>query len=394
MLGCLLLWPAGARAQLTAPREAPSIQLGPIDLYPTLQIVDAGKDSNVFEEAQNPKEDYTLTVQSRALAVMKLGLNEVMASTGADYVWFQQYKQERSSNAQYALRLNLSAGRLKPFIGAERTRDRRRPTPEIDVRARRLERAAVVGSNFNMTERTALTATAQIDDSSYQEGERFRGVDLAQALSRSIRTYSSGVRYALTPFTTLVVTGSYEIIVFQQSHIRDAKAYSVDSTWEFSPDAALRGRVTAGMQIFKPVNPELAEYKGPRFVAGLNWSLSDVTSLDIVGTRNVSYSYKDTEPYYLLTGGRVTVIQRVAGPFDVQGSIERQYLSYRWSVGNRTSADLQDDTTDTIGGGIAINIRHGFKVLFTAERTARHSNVDTSLNYRRTRLLSAISLGS
>jgi len=60
---CLLLWPAGVRAQLTAPREAPSLRLGPIELYPTLQIVDAGKDSNVFEESQNPKEDDTFNLQ-------------------------------------------------------------------------------------------------------------------------------------------------------------------------------------------------------------------------------------------------------------------------------------------------------------------------------------------
>ena len=391
---CLLLWPAGAHAQLTAPREAPSLRLGPVELYPTLQIVDAGKDSNVFEESQNPKEDYTVTLQSRALAVMRFGQNEVMASSGADYIWFQQYKDERSSNAQYAMRLNLSASRLKPFIGAERRRERRRPTPEIDARARRLERAAVVGANLSLTERTALTATAQIDDSSFEHGERFRGVDLAEALSHSDQTYSGGVRYALTPLTTLVMTGSYDNTLFRQSHIRDSKAYSVDSTLEFSPDAALRGRVTAGMQIFKPVNPGLAEYKGPRFLAALNWLLSDMTSLDVVGTRNVNDSYKDTEPYYLLTGGRLTLTQRVIGPLDVQGSFERQYLSYRWRLGTTSSADLQDDTTDTIGGGIGINIRHGFKVLLTAERTMRRSNADASLNYRRTRLLSAISLGS
>jgi hypothetical protein len=390
----LAAWPATAYAQLTAPPEAAEIQLGPVGLYPSLQIVDAGKDSNVFEEAKNPKEDYTFTVQSRALLVTKVGLNELMFSTGGDYVWFRQYRQERSSNAQYAMRLNLSASRLKPFVGAERIRERRRPTPEIDVRARRLERAAVVGSNLSLTERTALTATAQINDSSYEAGQLFRGVDLATTLSSSRRTYSGGVRYAVTPLTTLVVTGRYEDTIFRQSHIRDSKAYGVDSTLEFSPDAALRGRVVAGMQIFRPVDRALAQYTGPTFLAALNWSPSDTTIFDVVGTRNVSYSYKDSQPYYLLTGGRLTVSQKVIGPFDVQGTVDRQYLSYRWRPGETSSSNLQDDTTDTIGGGIGINIRRGFKVLLTAERTARHSNVDPSLDYRRTRLLTRITLGS
>jgi hypothetical protein len=390
----VLLWPAAAYAQLTAPREAPPIQLGPVDVYPTLQIADAGKDSNVFEDAQDPKSDYTLTVQSRVLTVTKLGLNELMFSTGGDYLWFRQYKQEQSSDGQYAMRFNLSASRFKPFIGAGRTRTRTRPTTEIDLRARRLERSVVVGSNFDLTQRTAITATAQIDDSAYERGQLFRGVDLADALSRSRTTYSGGVRYAVTPLTTMAITGSYENAVFRRSHLRDSKIYRVETTLEFSPDAALRGRFSAGMQMFKPVDSELAEYKGPTFLAGLNWSLSDVTTFNVVATRNVNNSYKDTEPYYLLTGGRVTVTQKLIGAFDVQATADRQYLSYRWRRGIAPSSSLEDDVTDTVGGGVGINMRRGFKLLLTAERTRRHSNVDTSLHYERTRLLSTVTIGS
>src|SRR5260221_12111563 len=78
-----LLWPAAAHAQLSAPREAAQIQYGPVSLYPSLQIIDAGKDSNVFDDSQSPKEDYTLTIASRALVVAKLGANELMFSTGS-----------------------------------------------------------------------------------------------------------------------------------------------------------------------------------------------------------------------------------------------------------------------------------------------------------------------
>ena len=123
----MLRVPAGAaraHAQINAPREAAQIEYGPFSLYPSLVIADAGRDSNVFNDGQSPKEDYTFTVQSRALVVTRLGLNELMFSTGSDYVWFRRYKGERSSNATYALRFNLSASRFKPFVGADRSRTR------------------------------------------------------------------------------------------------------------------------------------------------------------------------------------------------------------------------------------------------------------------------------
>src|ERR1700674_4692808 len=107
-----LLWPPGARAQISAPRESAQIEFGPVSLYPSLVVADAGKDSNVFNDNQAPKQEYTFTVESRALVVTRLGLNELMFSTGSDYVWFRQYNQERSSNTAYALRFNLSASRF------------------------------------------------------------------------------------------------------------------------------------------------------------------------------------------------------------------------------------------------------------------------------------------
>ena len=175
-----LLWPAAAHAQLTAPRERAQIEYGPVSLYPSLQVVDAGKDSNVFDDSKDPKEDYTFTVASRALVVTRLGANELMLSTGSDYVWFQQYAQERSANALYALRFNFSASRFKPFVGAQRSRTRSRPNAEIEARARRLERNVTVGSNFDLSERTGIMVSATAGDSTYAEGESFRGRELEE----------------------------------------------------------------------------------------------------------------------------------------------------------------------------------------------------------------------
>jgi Putative beta-barrel porin 2 len=390
----LALWPAAARAQLTAPREGAQIQFGPVGLYPTLQIVDAGRDSNVFDDGANPKEDYTFTVQSRALVVTRLGLNELMFSTGSDYVWFRRYKGERSSNGTYALRFNLSASRFKPFIGALRNRTRSRPNPEIDARVLRLEREALVGSNFELTERTAITATATVNDSSYEKGETFQGANLS-ALSRTGRAYSAGVRYAVTPLTTLVLAGNYAEDRFPKSHVRDSKTYSFVPVVEFAPEAAIRGSLAAGAEVFKPGDRRFAQYKGATFTSLLSWAIfSNMTSFDLRANRNVGYSYREDEPYYLITRARLNLTQKFVGPFELVGGAEREQLSYKWRLGMTALANPHTDITNIVNGGISITMQRGFKVLLSVEKTRRHSATDATLNFQRTRFLSTVTIGS
>jgi hypothetical protein len=380
---------------LTAPREAAQIALGPISFYPSVQLIEAGKDTNVFNDGSEAKEDYTFTVRSRALTMVKLGLNELMFSTGSNYVWFREYTAERSVNGQYALRFNLSASRLKPFVGAEHNRTRSRPNPEIDVRARRLERVALAGFAYGVSDRTAITASLRFDDMSYDDGELFRGVDLGSALNRTGKSFAGGVRYAVTPLTTLAVTGDYAEDIFPESRIRDARSYSIGPTLEFSPDAAIRGRLMAGFQIFKPINPTLAEYKGSVVTAALNWSLYGRTIFDLEGTRDVSYSYLDSQPYYLLTAIRLHAAQPLFGPVDLEGMVALEHLSYRWRLeAPINAASSRADTTRIYSGGLGFNFGRGFRATITAERTTRRSNEDPRLDFKRTRLLSSMTFGS
>jgi Putative beta-barrel porin 2 len=392
-----LLAPPAARAQITAPRELAQIEFGPVSVYPTLVVADAGKDSNVFNDNQAPKQDYTLTVQSRALVVTRLGLNELMFSVGSDYVWFRQYKQERSSNAAYAVRLNFSASRFKPFVGAQDLRLRSRPNPEIDARVRRLDRQGTGGLAFALTERTSINAAAVIDETLFDRGQSFQGVDLSQALNRKGRAYSGGVGYAVTPLTTLLLAWKYAEDRFPLSHLRDSKTYAFTPTLQFSPDAALRGQVSAGVEVFKPKDTQFARYRGATYDALLSWAVfSDRTTFDLRGSRNVSYSYKVNEPYYLVTGARLGVNQKFFGPFELTAGADREYLSYRWHQGvtGITDSNPRADTTDVLSGGIGINMKRGFKVALTAEKTRRHAATDPNLSFQRTRLLSTITIGS
>ena len=394
--GAALVIAAPASAQITAPTEPAQIAFGPLSLYPSLQVVDAGVDENVFNDGTEPVRDYTATVASRVLAVVRLGSNELLLQTGNDYVWFQQFSSERSSNAVYAMRFNLSASRFKPFIGAERVRTRARRSPEIDVRARRVESAVLGGLAFDLTPRTSITASARLDEAEYEEGERFRGVELGDALNRTGHTADAGVRYAITPLTTLSVTTGYEEQTFKHSHLRDMKRYTVGPTVEFSPEAAIRGRVVTAFELFRPEDPTLAEHTGIAYQAVLNWSLYGRTLFDVGAGRNISYSYQDSDPYYLLTSARLGIAHPIWDRFEVYAGADWEHMAYRWQRGAMPAAGDGNRVDILTGGTAGVGVRLGsdFHMRVGIEKTRRKSAEDPLQNFNRTRILTTVTVGS
>lgn len=390
------LWGAApVVAQISTPREAAHIEFGTLALYPTLQLVDAGIDDNVFNSPVAPQRDYTMTVSGKVLSVLRLGSNELLFQAVNDYVWFQESTSERSNNTLYAVRFNLSASRFKPYIGAEYIRTRVRRSPEIDARARQVDRTVLGGMAFEVSPRTALTASARLEDVNYKEGEEFRNVALDEALNRSGRIADAGVRYAITPLTTLSVTAGYEEQKFKESHFRDLRRYTVGPTLEFAPEAAIRGRVVTALELFKPDDPAFAELIGLAYQAMVNWSLYGRTTFDFGAGRNISYSYQDTEPYYLLTSVSLLVTQPLPGWFELYGGYDWNHMAYRWRRGAVAAPGESDriDTLAMVNGGVGLRLGRSFHLKVGVEKTRRRS-IDPLQDFNRTRILSTVTVGS
>jgi hypothetical protein len=396
VLAALLLAGVRVEAQITAPREAARIEFGTLALYPSLQVVDAGIDDNVFNDTSAPLRDYTLTVASKVLSVLRLGSNELLFQAGDDYVWFRDSISERSNNTQYAVRFNMSASRFKPYIGAEHLRTRVRRSPELDARARRVDRTMLGGIAFELSPRSALMASVRLEDTTYQSGETFRNVALDDALNRSGRGADAGVRYAVTALTTLSVTAGYEEQTFKESHLRDLKRYSVGPTLEFNPEAAIRGRVVTAFELFEPSDPTLEKRMGAAYQALLNWSLYGRTTFDLAAGRNITYSYQDTEPYYLLTNVRLVVTQPLPGWFEFYGGYDWEHMAYEWSrnaIATLGKSDRVDRLTG-VSGGFGMRVGRTLHVKVGVEKTQRRSIEDALQNFRRTRILSTVTVGS
>ena len=390
---CLIATVVPAVAQIEVPREDARILFGPLSLYPSVRVIDLGIDENVFNESTSGKDDFTATISSKVVSALRLGVNQLLFSAGGDYVWFDDYASERSANANYAARFNFSASRFKPFLGWEYLTTRVRVNQEIDERARRIEQLVTTGADFDLTQRTALTFSAKWAETTFADNEAFRGTELDVALNDRARGFSAGAKYAVTPLTTVSVTGNFVDDVFPDATFRNSKSYSITPVVEFAPEATIRGRFAAGYQVFVPEDPDLARNRGLIMEGALNWIVMGVTTFDLVAARNVNYSYDASQPYYLQTGARLTVTQRVFGPIALQGSADHQQLAYRWRRGADPLSVDRVDTADIFSAGVLVRMGRGFNVLVGAEKTRRNSPEDLTFNYNRTRLLTNVVIG-
>jgi hypothetical protein len=165
---------------------------------------------------------------------------------------------------------------------------------------------------------------------------------------------------------------------------------------EFSPDAAIHGRLGIGVEKFQPLDVTLPASIGAVYDASLNWSLFGRTTFDLNGSRDTRYSYQDSQPYYLITGVRLNVAQRLFGPLDLLGGTDWEHLAYRWHRdAERNPGEL--DASNTITGwsaGFAVNLARSFRITIVADQTQRRSPLDVRQNFRRTRLLSSVTLGT
>src|SRR3954470_20167336 len=105
------LLPAAARAQAQAQGQTPTptndaanvdeirknarMHVGPLYISPALLLKEAGIDSNVFNQAVDPKSDFTMTVTPQADIAITFARRALLTTTvGSDLVYYANYATE------------------------------------------------------------------------------------------------------------------------------------------------------------------------------------------------------------------------------------------------------------------------------------------------------------
>jgi hypothetical protein len=367
-----------ARAQLPDIPDPDTVRghLGPLLLNPTVSLVNAGIDTNVFNEADGlaPKSDATLTLTPASDWWMRMGRAWITGRVRQDMVWYQEYASERSFNQSYAVGLIAPLNRLTLRVGGTWADTRERPGFEIDARADRREHSVLGAVELRALARTRVGLRGERRQVEFDDDALFLGSSLRAELNRTITNVEASLRHDLTPLTSVAVNVGVEQERFEFSPLRDADSARIGAAVYFDPFALISGSAQFGYRRFSPLDAGLPGYAGTYAAANLTYVALGSTRVGAQVSRDVQYSYDVVRPYYLQTGVETSLAQQVYGPVDVEGRFGYQRLSYRQRAGEEALERI--DRVRSYGTGAGYRIGRDLRVGVNVDWSRRTSILD------------------
>jgi hypothetical protein len=379
----IVMMGGGAAAQQSAlallpeqPPEDSLYRLGPVLLNPRLSVPEIGHDSNAFNEATDPKEDFVIKFVPEIDFFTDAGLLRVSVRSSSAFTYFHRYESERSIAEQIRGRVTARLSRVHPWVGAASVRSNERTT-EIDARAKRAERELAAGVQFDISPLAALTVSANRMNVRFDEAEQFRDTPLSAALDRDTDMASAALRLQATPFTSVTFRGYTSRDRFLLDASRDSTASGGDVDVNFGSEAIIRGRVAVGFRQQDPYDPTLDTFRGITGRGGITTVFFWHAILGVDYVRDVQYSFDRREGYYVENGADLVYTQRIGGSFDVQARVGRHALNYNASELGAAGTDLSWSYHGGVGYSLESGSRFGLNYEVT-ERDARQVNQEFS----------------
>jgi len=383
--------PAAAQADQAQDPDRPTLRIGPFEFKPRLLIGNIGIDYNVFNDNDNPQQDFTFSVAPDVEVSVHPGRLRAAVSSGSEFVYFQKFTSERSVNRNFGARLDLDLTFLQPFAAMNWAHTSARSNSEIDIRARHHPRTYSAGTRLKLASRTSMTFTARQSTESYDEEFEYRGVPLSRLLDNETMSYEGALSFELTPFTTLSLGTATEQLRFDQAPLRNANSLRITPTVTFSPLGQITGTGSLGYRRFDGLDPALADYSGLVASGSIALLLGGRYKLETLFTRDVRYSYEEDLPYYVVTGGRGTLAVQTFAALDLRITGGRESLDYRALAGQ---PDPGKDRMMLYGGGFGYRIANRVRVVLEAEFWRRTSERDQEREYRNKRIVMSVYWGA
>ncbi|MGE3489567.1 MAG: outer membrane beta-barrel protein [Vicinamibacterales bacterium] len=352
------------------------LRVGPIRLAPGITISQIGVDSNIFHEAENPKEDFIASAKPDLAIFTRLRFIQVSAYTGIDATYFKKYTDERSWGYAGRARVDILLSRLFPFVGYGETKTRERPNSEIDVRADSVQTEKSAGLGFRLSETSSVYVSANRMTTRYQ-GAVEEGVDLGQSLNRHGDDFNGGLRTALTPLTTLTLRAGYKQDLFTGDATRNSDSRYATIGLAFAPQAVITGAASIGYQDSRPADPKVEPFRGMTATASISYALLELGRINFSAARSTEYSFDAADAYFLSNIFNLSYTHRLLGDLDAQIQGSRALSDY----GYREGTVPRRDTTDTVSGGLGYNLRNRTRVALSYEYSRRRSLELPEQNY-------------
>lgn len=377
----------GAAQEPEDPYDRARFQLGAFHFTPSLEITSLGRDTNVFNESDDPKSDTTAAVGPGVQVWLRPWGTRFSGKFGAQYLYFKQYGDQRAWNTGNQGLWEFPLARFTPFVSGRYINSRERQGYEIDSRARRTDKAVQAGTRLRVSGKTELIGSYQRSNVKYDEKETFLGATLAEQLDRREDRTELQFRYAMTPLTTLVVRGETGKDRFQRARLRDSDTVRVMPGFELKPFALISGQVFVGYRRLNAVDERLPDYSGVAALVNATY-VRGSTRFEVKVDRDISYSYAPAHPYYALLDTGLTVTQHVYGGWEGVGRVSRQALAYRQLSSDSTS--IPTDRGYIYGGGVGYRVGEALRLGMDVNYSTRRSEFEGRRDFEGLRVFGSI----
>jgi hypothetical protein len=348
----------------------------------------AGYDSNVFDEAVNPKHDYAIVVAPDVSVFSRSRFVQLSAYGGGTFTQFNTYTSENSNGYAYRGRADFFLSRMRPFVAGGQTKTRERANGEIDTRADRRETEVSGGLAFDFYAHSLIYAAAYRFRTDFQDAFE-EGVSLDTSLDRDTTEYSGGVKTDLTPLASLTISGGYSEDKFRADPLRNAKGARATAAFKVGADAVFTGVITGSYTDLRPVDPTLDGFRGFTGSVAIIYPIMEFGRVSVQGMRGVQYSFDAAEGYFIENTITLGYTQRLFGDVDAQIKGGTSLFDYGFSE----KVPAHKDSLDTVLGGFGYNLRNRTRISANYEFTRRRSPAFAERNYDRRRIYLSWTVG-
>ena len=381
---CIPASPVGAQSAPTDPGTARGrVQFGPLGLTPSVALANLGIDTNVFNDVDDPKSDFTFTVSPQVDASLRVRRARLQVKARSDLVYFHQYSSERSADTTVDSKLEFLGTRITPWVGTSVSSGRQRFGYEIDLRLRRVTRDAEAGVEARFTRRTHVVVSAHRTQYEYDGDAVLLGTSVQEVLNRRSESVGLDLRYRLTALTTLVASTQTIHDRFEFTPSRNTNSVRLEAGLDLTPFALISGRGRVGYRALNG-HGTTPDYSGLVADVAASSTIKRRTRVDVAAERDVNYSIEFAYPYFLLTGATVVATPRLTRRWDTQARIGVQRLAYRGEEGISDLLRNRIDRIRVIGVGVGYLVGRDMRIGFNVNRERRESPVQRRdyLGYR------------
>ena len=398
-----IVCPAPARAQTPTNdaahvdeiRKNARIHVGPFYITPAFLVREAGVDNNVFNQASDPKSDFTMTVTPQADVAVTFARRGLLKTTvGTDLVYYANYDSERSIDPAVRVRGEIYAHRLTLFVDDSYLNTRQRPNYEIDVRSRHLENDALAGFDLRLTPKISFELAGKRAITEYDADATFDGTSLQQTLNRETTGGVGTVRYKLSGLTTFALRFDRLEDVFAYSPERDSRSYRITPGVVFKPRALISGSAWVGYRKFTPEHPDvLPPFSGIVADLGLSYTLLGSTTFGVSYHRDLTYSYEVNSPFFVDNSVGLSIRRALGGRLDTIVSADRHVYEYEQLLTLPPVPFDRADTTWVYGANVGYRVRRDMRIGFGGKYYQRDSNAVRFVEYDGLRFGATVNYG-